>query len=152
MIKLKPVEQSPSMCGPASLSSLLYFYGHEASEAELAKLCNSTVKDGTEPEALVEALKTLGYKVVAKQNGSWEELKDLVSGGTPVLVDWWSDFEEPHDGHYSLIYEVSDNGLSIMDPEIGAERYIPKDKFLNQWYDFYLDGRTNYRWYLYIVK
>ncbi|MBX4200063.1 C39 family peptidase [Candidatus Parcubacteria bacterium] len=152
MIKLKPVLQSSSMCGPASLASLLDFYGYHTSEEELVKICNATEEFGTEPGDLVRGAESLGFRVVAKAEGTWEDLERLVQEGTPVLVNWWSDYEEPYDGHYSVVSEMSDTHITLMDPEIGADRRIEKEKFLNKWYDFYRDGRTNYRWYMYIVK
>jgi ABC-type bacteriocin/lantibiotic exporter with double-glycine peptidase domain len=151
-IKLKPIRQSSGFCGPACLSSLLDFYGVKMSERQLGDLCRTTTHSGTEPEMLVHVLNDLGFKTIDKQKGTWNDLKKLVTRGTPVLVDWWSNFGEPAEGHYSLVYKVTDTHISIMDPEIGSYRRMGKERFMKQWYDFYLDGRKNDRWYMYIVE
>ncbi len=149
-IKLKKVKQSSGFCGPASLSSLLDYYGVKMSERELGNLCGTSKALGTEPEVLLEVLKKLGFKAVAKRNGTWEDLQKLVTHGTPVLVDWWSDFGKPAEGHYSLVYKVTDDKISLMDPEIGGYRTMGKERFMKLWYDFYLSGKKNDQWYLYI--
>jgi ABC-type bacteriocin/lantibiotic exporter with double-glycine peptidase domain len=151
-IKLKKIRQSSGMCGPASLSSLLDFYGVKMSERELVSLCGASKQYGTEPEDLVRVLNNLGFKAVARQNGTWAELKKLVTHGTPVLVNWWSDFEKPADGHYSLVYKVTNDTLHMMDPELGGYRRIGKERFMKLWYDFYVTGKKNTRWYLYIAS
>jgi ABC-type bacteriocin/lantibiotic exporter with double-glycine peptidase domain len=140
------------MCGPACLSSLLQFYGVKMSERELIKLCGSSKDLGTEPGALIETLEKLGFPTITKENGTWAELKSLVTHGTPVLVNWWSDFEKPADGHYSLVYKVSDTRIFFMDPELGGFRRMGKERFMRQWYDFYLNGEKNDRWFLYIPR
>lgn len=122
------------------------------SERELVRLCGSSKQYGTEPAALIEALEKLGFKVVAKDNGTWEDLEKLVTHGTPVLVNWWSDFEKPHDGHYSIASSVTKNSITLMDPEIGGLRRLGKARFMRQWYDYFVTGGRNERWYLYIAK
>jgi ABC-type bacteriocin/lantibiotic exporter with double-glycine peptidase domain len=152
-ISVKKIRQSESFCGPASLVSLLDYYGVKMSEKQLGKLCGTTVALGTEPEDLVRVLKELGFKVTAKTHGTWAELKRLVTHGTPVLVDWWSDYFPPAGGHYSLVYKLTDKSIFLMDPELGGYRRVSKDRFMCNWYDFYEDtGEKNYRWYMYISK
>jgi ABC-type bacteriocin/lantibiotic exporter with double-glycine peptidase domain len=151
-IKLKIVRQSSSFCGPASLSSLLDFYGVKLSEKQLGKLCGTTVEAGTEPAGLVRTLRHLGFKPVAKELGTWAELTKIITDGTPIIVNWWSDYEKPADGHYSVAYKITNKSIYLMDPELGGYRRMSKDKFMCQWYDFYASGRKNSRWYLYIAK
>ena len=152
MIILKPFRQSASFCGPASLVSLLGYYNIKMSEKELGELCGTSEKYGTEPEAVLNTLKKLGFNALAKQFGTWDELKGLIDRGTPVIIDWWSDYGAPADGHYSVVYKMTDKTISMMDPEIGGFRKMTKAKFMRQWYDFYNDGSKNTRWYLYIKK
>ncbi|MEX2010386.1 MAG: cysteine peptidase family C39 domain-containing protein [Parcubacteria group bacterium] len=149
-ILLKKIRQSESFCGPASLVSLLDYYGVRISEKELGRLCGTTISKGTEPEDLIRVLKKLGFKVFSKEQGTWSEIREIVSRGTPVLVNWWSDYELPSDGHYSLVYRMTDKSIYLMDPELGGYRRMQRAKFMRQWYDFYANGRRNSRWYLYI--
>ncbi len=149
-IKLKTVHQSSGFSGPATLSSLLDFYGVKMSERQLGDLCRTTTHSGTEPQILVQVLNDLGFKTVSKVNGDWVSLQKLVTRGTPVLINWQSDIDKALHGNYSLVYKVTNSLIFFMDPEIGGYRRMGKERFLKQWYDFYLDGRKNARWYLYI--
>jgi len=50
-----------------------------------------------------------------------------------------------------VAYKVTDTFIYIMDPQIAGFRKIPKQKFLDFWWD--LDTPKNYRvdrWYLYM--
>ena len=151
-ISLKPIRQTSGFCGPASLACLLDFYGIKMSQRELGNLCRTTSKYGTEPEMLTETLAKLGFSPVAKEHGSWETLKKLIDKSTPVVVNWWSDYREPADGHYSVVYKMTDTSIYLMDPELGGPRRIAKSTFLKNWYDFYASGKKNTAWYLYIPE
>ena len=152
MINLKPFRQSADFCGPASLVILLGYYNFHMSEKELGNLSNTTREFGTEPESLTSTLRKLGFDAESKQHGTWEGLKKLIDEDIPVIVNWWSDYGAPADGHYSVVHKMTDRTISLMDPEIGATRRIPKAKFMKQWYDFYYNGSRNDKWYLYIKK
>jgi ABC-type bacteriocin/lantibiotic exporter with double-glycine peptidase domain len=151
-ITLNPVQQTSGFCGPASLAILLDFYGVKMSQRQLGDLCGTTSKYGTEPEMLLEALSKLGFSPIASEHGSWETLKDLIDRDIPVLVNWWSDYDEPADGHYSVVYKMTDSSIYIMDPELGGSRRMSKSKFLKNWYDFYASGKKNTAWYMYIPQ
>jgi len=151
-IKLKKVKQSSGMSGPASLSSLLYFYGVKMSERELASLCGSSKGYGTEPDDMLRVLKNLGFKAKAKADGTWSEIKKLVLDGTPVLVNWESDSPKPKDNHYSLVYNVTPETVHMMDPEIGGYRRLGKERFMGLWHSTSISGKKSTRWYLYIAK
>jgi len=120
------------------------------SEKELGDLCGTTKENGTEPEALIKALRKLGFNTKGQQHGTWADLKKLIDADTPVLINWWSDYGAPADGHYSVVYKMTDKTISMMDPELGGFRKMTKAKFMRQWYDFYRDGSKNDKWYLYI--
>ena len=145
------VEQSPGYCGPASLVSLLDYYGISKTEEEMARLCGTERKEGTYHGRIAEALIGLGLKVETKEAGTWEELRRLTTEETPVLVGWFSDDPLPAGDHFSLVYEVDDQKLMMMDPEEGKYREIPKEKFLEKWYDFDTpENKLVKGWYLYV--
>lgn len=130
----KAVQQKTDyLCGPACLESLLDLYGVEIPQEHLAVLCKTSETNGTSPENMDKALLTLGFKVTEKIGATWDELKSLTDAGTPVLVGWFSDFEEPGDEHYAVAYRVTDTEIVMMDPEIGGERILQKDDFLKRW-------------------
>ena len=141
------------MCGPASLVSLLDYYGVKKTEKQLAKLCNSTLEYGTSPASLVKTLEGLGFPVRATENGTWSDLKRLIDKDIPVLIDWWSDHSKPAGGHYALAYKITPESIYLMDPEIGDYRRMAKQRFLRNWYDFTADtNKPVRRWYLYIKE
>lgn len=151
-LDLKLFEQSAGLCGPASLVSLLGYYGMDYTEAALAKIMKGTEHDGTHPEDIVAGLRSLGLEVVSGSDGTWGKLQELNEKGVPVLILWHSDIDGPPDGHYSVVVDVSDELLTIMDPQFGVYIEIPKEKFLSNWHD--TDPRTGekiYNWYLYVV-
>ncbi len=130
----KAVQQKTDyLCGPACLESLLSCYGVELPQEHLAVLCHTSETDGTSPENMDKALLALGFKVSEKIGGTWDELKTLTKDGIPVLIGWFSDFEEPGDEHYAVAYRIADTEITMMDPEIGGERTLPKDDFLKRW-------------------
>lgn len=102
---------------------------------------------------MAQAAESLGFTVHAKEHGTWEELQELINNNTPVVVNWWSNFTEPADGHYSVAFNITDENISIMDPEIGDYRELLKQKFLESWHD--IDPHTNKpvtAWYLYVKE
>lgn len=126
-------QKADHLCGPACLESLLGFYGVQAAQEELATLCGTSEADGTPPEHLARGLSALGFSMQERTGATWEELRALTEQGTPVLVGWFTDFEEPGDEHYSIAYNVTDTDIYMMDPEIGGERVLPKEDFLRRW-------------------
>jgi len=145
MIPLKFVEQSNNyFCGPASLVSLLSYYGIEKTQDEIAVMCGSNPDDGTDPEGLKKCLKDLGFEPVEIVGGSWSQLREHIINNTPIIVGWYSDFIEPGDEHYSVVIDITNNDITLMDPEIGEKRTIDKEDFLRRW-----SVTEPYNWYLY---
>jgi len=155
VIKLKKVREIPGFCGPASLESLLHYYGVNLSQKQIAKLVHAkkyagTSDFGTNHKDIIAALKKLGFSVVARDHGTWQELKKLTEKGIPVLVGWFTLTGVPDD-HFSLAYKVTNQHVYLMDPEIAKTRKMSKEKFLGLWWD--MDTPKNYRvdkWSLYI--
>ncbi|MFZ2804043.1 MAG: cysteine peptidase family C39 domain-containing protein [Patescibacteria group bacterium] len=136
MQPLNPFRQSPGLCGPASLKILLDHYGREFSEEELSELCDATVEKGTDHVGLIKAANEIGEDPIAKDNATIEELRELVEKEIPVIVGWYSEHGEPDD-HYSVVYEVTDDMISMMDPERDEGTLtMPISEFEKVWYDF----------------
>ncbi len=133
MITIKPVEQSNNYnCGAAALESLLGFYDVSYDHRDLEKLCESSPEHGTSPEGLIKGIESLGIKSI-QEISSWEKLESHIKNQTPVMVEWYSDFIEPGDGHYSVVFDISTEEIYLMDPEIGKTRVLKKDDFLKRW-------------------
>jgi len=132
------------MCGPASLVSLLGFYGLEKTEQELAELCGTDLQKGTSNQKLISALQNLGVNVLASENGTWEVLQNLIMRNVPALVGWQSEKED----HFSIVTDISDDEVTLMDPEIGQFKKIAKDEFMANWWDSdWQTGKVLKQWF-----
>jgi len=143
-IKLKHHRQTPGFCGPASLKILLTNYGKEYSEEELSGLCNATFDFGTEHEGLIKAVKEIGGHCFTKEDATVDDLKFFIKKDIPVIVGWWSEDAD----HYSVIYDIDENSVYLMDPQLevdegGAMVKMPIHEFDKLWYDF--EGKNNER-------
>jgi ABC-type bacteriocin/lantibiotic exporter with double-glycine peptidase domain len=136
MEPLNPFRQTPGLCGPASLKILLDHYGREYSEEELSELCDATADKGTNHSGLVKAVREIGEDPLVKDGATVEELRELVEKEIPVIVGWYSAYGEPDD-HYSVVYDVTDTHISMMDPERDEGTVsMPIEEFEKVWYDF----------------
>lgn len=131
-----------SMCGPASLKMIFDYYGIEKLEAEIAKLCGTTEKLGTDDQGIKKAAESMGLKVEIKDNSSFEDIKKWLDKKIPVIVNWFTrgriDYteEDVPDGHYSLAVGLDDRFIYLQDPEIGKLRKIDREDFMKVWFDF----------------
>lgn len=151
-ITLKNVRQTPAFCGPASLESLLHYYGVKKTERELIRLCRATQEEGTDHAPMVEALRKLKLHPRAGRHGTWQELKRLTDHGIPVLIGWYSHYVPPASDHYSVVFRVTEKSIHLMDPERGGVRRMSRGNFMLHWYDFSTPQNTLVkRWYLYLA-
>lgn len=145
------LRQTPSFCGPASLASLFRYYGIRKSEAAVAKICRASRRDGTSFKKMKRCVQRFGFEPVISKNTSWSKLQRTVSGGTPVIVNWYSDYIPPEEGHYSVAFRVTAKTIWLMDPELGGVRKLPKRVFWKKWYDYDDPGRRLVRrWMMYV--
>jgi ABC-type bacteriocin/lantibiotic exporter with double-glycine peptidase domain len=137
MQPLNPFRQSEGLCGPASLKILLDHYGREFSEAELAHLCNATADIGTDHAGMITAAEQLGEAPHVKQDAGIEDLRGYVDKEIPVIVGWYSDYKGVEGSHYSVVYHVDDEMISMMDPERDEGMVTMSiSEFEKVWYDF----------------
>lgn len=128
--------QKEGYCGPQALAAVLHYYGDHISVDALARLCKTTSTEGTEPENLVGATKSRGFRAQTKL---WAEIKDLESAvrrKRPPIVLWFSETE----GHYSVVVGLNRREVFLADPELGAVRTFPRNVFRRLWFDFSTDG------------
>jgi len=142
-IELNPFRQSIGLCGPASLKILLDYYGKTFTEGELAEICNATAEHGTNHADMVAAVASFGGEPVAKFGASLDDIRGFVDDEIPVIVGWFSEYGEPGD-HYSVVYAMDDETLSMMDPERDEGTVtMSLEEFEKVWYDF--DGPDEVR-------
>jgi len=136
VMELKPVLQSPGLCGPAALRIVLEYYGMAASEEKLARLCLATKSKGTTAEGMIKAAKSFDLQVLLKDDSSIADLAYFVGRKIPVIVDW---FDED-DGHYSVVFHLDNESIFLMNSSSriseAKEMAMPLEKFLRVWFDF----------------
>jgi hypothetical protein len=159
-LRMKPYMQSPALCGPASLKIALSFFNKEYTESDLAKLAGSN-DFGTDHNSLIKAAVSVGATVFEKASGTIEEIVYFVRRERlPVIVGWWADRgtnpcgesrrPEDDEGHFSVVYYVSDKYIYLMDPasDSGITRLSLK-KFLDRWWDLDTPDYVRVeRWYM----
>jgi predicted double-glycine peptidase len=132
MLNIKPYRQKPGLCGPASLKMVLEYYGIEKTEDELALMAGYMPTEGTKSEGLIKAARDLGLKAFQKDLSEIKDLKECVDKKIPAIVDWFSTDE----GHYSVIVDIDDKNIYMLDPELGNLRTFDVEIFKRVWFDF----------------
>jgi ABC-type bacteriocin/lantibiotic exporter with double-glycine peptidase domain len=111
---------------------VLDYYGLSVSEAKIARLAGATRKKGATKEKLIKAARQLGFKAFFKENSSLGDIRKLVQGRMPVIVNWFSE----DDGHYSVVVAMDKKNIVLMDPELKGRRIMPLQTFYRIWFDF----------------
>lgn len=131
-------------CGAASLQSILYYYGDDHYESDLAKELGSDPNEGTAYQSIADFAKKAGYKVDVQKNMTFEALTKRLDAGTPVLVlvqawastpgfDWANAWDL---GHYVVAVGYDEKNVYLMDPVMTANyAYVPIAEFLDRWHD-----------------
>jgi predicted double-glycine peptidase len=145
-------------CGPASLLSILYYWGvYDHGESALYPALGTTPEDGTRPDKLVEAAKSFGLSAELREGATLCDLRRAVAAGETVIVNfqawgegataklpWREDWE---DGHYAVLVGMTADRAYFMDPSTGgALAYVPLSELPARWHDYdKIDGKVR-RW------
>lgn len=148
-LAVRRIEQATGFeCGNTSLAAVAQYFGRSTTPAEFARLANTRTV-GTDHADMIAAARAAGAQVEAKANGTLEELAAWIAKGVPPIVGWWS--MEPGDrdwrrrnrrlrrkkdcGHYSVVVDVTDSAVMLMDPQEGPRERFTRAEFLRVWYD-----------------
>lgn len=134
MLRIHPIRQPNGyFCGPASLAMVLSFFGMKKTQQELARICRTTKKNGTDAAALAAGARRLGLSATIKNGATLAEVRRWVMvKNMPVIVAWFFTSE----GHYSVVTRIDKQRITLMDPYIGRRRTMPVKTFLSIWFDF----------------
>lgn len=145
LLAVKPFQETLGLgnCGPASLKMVLDYYGVEAGEEELAKLCGTTKELGTNDVGIKKSAEHFGFKVEIKNNSNFSDIQNWLKKKIPVIVNWFTrgrdDYPEEinaADGHYSVVIGLNEKYIYLQDPEIGRTKKLQRDIFKHVWFDF----------------
>lgn len=147
LLRLPDVRQTTDYsCGPSALQSVLMYYGEEHSEPDLMELCQADPQEGTPPERLAEAARSLGFQAEVRQHMTLEDLQTSVDQGIPVIIaaQAWREehqLETPWNqiwdsGHWMVVAGLDEENVYFEDPSIlGSLGSIPRQEFLERWHD-----------------
>jgi predicted double-glycine peptidase len=134
-------------CGPASLQMVFSFFGSFKSEGELARNLLTNSDAGTTHQNMIDGAVRNGFFCYVNNSSVFSELKNFISKGLPVIVD----FIEPTDEepHYAVVTGVSNRKVILNDPANGKGFELNETDFLSRWHD----GSTHSeRWMMVISK
>jgi predicted double-glycine peptidase len=123
--------QEAYQCGPASLASVLNYWGLRTTPQEIAEEIFSRGARGTLNLDMVLYVQRKGLK--AKQDrGSPESLKRNIDAGRPVIVLVDLGFWVVRQGHFMVVVGYTEDGVVV---HSGREqrKFIPWSPFLKSW-------------------
>lgn len=142
-------------CGAVALQAVLrYWQVFAGQESQLYPRLDTTPKDGTAPEKLVEGARSFGLAARLQQDTTLADLRQALAKGTTVILNLqaWREAATPakpwtetwEEGHYVVLVGLDDHYLYAMDPSVsGAYAYLPLQEFQDRWHDY--EDRTGTR-------
>jgi ABC-type bacteriocin/lantibiotic exporters, contain an N-terminal double-glycine peptidase domain len=124
-------KQKSEFCGPASLSSVIRYYGQDISQEEIAKSVYLRNLKGALITDLENFAKEKGFKTILKKS-EIDEIKKFIDERKPViaLLDYGYLFvTKPH---YVVIIGYNNNGFIINDG-YEKKKNISYGEFLGKW-------------------
>lgn len=164
--ELKIRQQDSYDCGAASLLSVGVWWGVKVPLSQVRRECGCT-PEGISIEGIIDGAKSLGLEAKAlKSNnltpeGKKENLIELAKYSYPVIAHITQD-----DGflHFVVIYKVSEQFVTLMDPAAGDEVKERIDDFAKKWNGYlilvspgpsfkkYKTGETPWQWIKRYIK
>lgn len=147
-------------CGPASVVTLLSYYGIKGDEMTIAKEMGTSTTCGTSPDQMVAWLKANGFRVDSGQGGTLDLLRKNLDAKIPALVEW-SDWG----GHWVVVIgydtrntaDLNDDVIIFADPydrhddRMDGIDWFNAQRFYYMWYDARLFGKLINRFYVIAV-
>jgi hypothetical protein len=130
-------------CGASALQSVLAYWGKDVDERELMALMGTTEEEGTYPEKIAHAARSLGFEAEVKQGLTLDEVQELTSAGDPMiaLAQVWRGSksgplgEDFNAGHYFSVLGVDADNVYFQDPYVrNCKAFVPRAMFEAQWH------------------
>jgi len=130
-------------CGPASVVTLLRYYGRNGDEMQIAEEMGTSTTCGTTPEQMTVWLNKNGFDASWKEEGTLEMIRENLEKKIPVLIEW-SDWG----GHWvvAIGYDTRNTSDLMDDVIIFADPYDRHDDNPDG-YDWFNAQRFYYMWY-----
>lgn len=122
-------------CLPACASMIVSYLGKEISQQKIARLLE-TSEIGT-PLTRIRNLAKWGFHVHCAVEGSWQDLKQSIASGNPVIVSTyaeWLPYSEIQGQHVIVVVGISASSAFVLDPATtGDILEIDKNALLAAW-------------------
>ncbi|MBF0314920.1 MAG: C39 family peptidase [Oligoflexia bacterium] len=153
-------------CGPASLVTLLHYYGFYGDElmiaTEMGTRDRSHKNPGTSPQQMVDWLETHGFSVVWGEEATGDReglriIRESLINRNPILVEWidWG-------GHWALVVgylsggksDGSEDTIILADPAAhyngnkSGLTYANAERFYSMWFDAFCFEKIMRRTYI----
>jgi tetratricopeptide (TPR) repeat protein len=132
--------QTWNNCGPSTITMNLSYYDRSETQVDSAQFLKPNQEDkNVNPDELAAYARLLGFKAVTRVGGDLDLLKQLLSNGFPVIVEFWLDPEDNGGlGHYRLFtgYDEADSYFVAEDSLNGSGIQVPMVEFDAFWQVF----------------
>lgn len=135
------IQSDDSRCGVASIRSVLYYYGIDTTEDEIAGRCKHTYELGCTNEDMGAALLSYGLGAEVLKDSSIEDIRYWNRHHIPVIVDFITPSVNPCEGdmpngHSAVVVDINQHDIYLLDPENGKTRKIKIEDFERVWFDW----------------
>ncbi|MEX0918161.1 MAG: cysteine peptidase family C39 domain-containing protein [Candidatus Paceibacterota bacterium] len=138
-MKIKPIKQrDASACAPTCIEMVLTYFDIPHTVKQIAAVTNYKKEGGLFNRQLVEALHKFDLKTKVVRNTTWEQLIELNTKDSVIIVSWMLD---GYIGHVSVIEKVDKSHVYLAEPTTGKTIKIEKIKFLRLWWDWEAQDR-----------
>ncbi|WP_425147212.1 C39 family peptidase [Deinococcus sp.] len=127
------VHQSYNNCGPASIVSVLAYYGVSADQSELARVLRP--EGGyMASEVIAPFVQRYGLRATLFKGGRLEHLRQLAAAGIPVIVLQWMN-RVGSAPHFRVVRGYDDHSglMWLSDPIYGPNVYVSYANFQTLW-------------------
>lgn len=132
--KITPIKQrDASACGPTSIEMTLKYFDVPHTVSDITKVTGYKKEGGIYNKQLVSVLQHYGLKTKVLKNASWEQLVELNTKDSVIILSWMFD---GYIGHISVLDKVDKDHIYLAEPTTGKILKMGKIKFLRLWLDY----------------
>lgn len=129
-------QQTDGYCLPACAEMVLAYYAIKVKQSQLAHLFETDPSFGT-PFSRVTRLSKMGVRVVAKTDGTWDELKQFLDAREPIITAvnlLFIPYIKVDSRHVVVLVGYNDRFAQILDPaQPGEVLAIDENAFIAAW-------------------
>jgi tetratricopeptide (TPR) repeat protein len=133
-------QQGLNNCGPASIRTLMSYWGIDFTEEEAASYLKPTASDANvRPDEMANYAAEYGWQTTIRVDGSRELLQDFMLAGYPVMIETGYDPEPTTVGwtsHYLTMVGYTNEGFIAMDTYRRPNWHYPYEEIDTFWRQF----------------